>query len=61
MLASWVELSAQLRCAGRRVAITAAERNEVFWVASFRIVPWRQKPAVGVGALSRLVQRAMAC
>jgi len=54
-------VSAQLRCAVRGVAITAAERNEVFCVASFRIVPGRQKPAFGVGALSRLVQSAMAC
>jgi hypothetical protein len=38
--------------------MTAAERNEVFCVASFRIVPRRQKPAFGVGALSRLVQSA---
>ena len=48
-------IRAQLRCAVRRVAITAAERNEVFCVASFRIVPGRQKPAFGVGALSRRV------
>ncbi len=45
-------LPAQLRCAVRRAAITAAERNEVFCVASFRIVPRLQKPAFGVAALS---------
>jgi hypothetical protein len=47
--------SAQLRSAVRRVAITAAERREVFGAASFRIVPRLQKPALGVGAHSRLV------
>jgi hypothetical protein len=46
--------SAQLRSAVRRVAITAAERREVFGAASFRIVPRLQKPAFGVGAHSRL-------
>jgi hypothetical protein len=35
--------------------MTAAERNEVSGVASFRIVPRRQKPTFEVTALSRLV------
>lgn len=48
-------VSAHTGCAVRRVAITAAERNEVYCVASFRTVPRRQKPAFGVAALWRLV------
>ena len=47
--------SAQLRCAVRRIATTAANRNEVIRVANFRIVPTRQKAALGVSALLRLV------
>jgi hypothetical protein len=51
-------LPAQLRCAARTVAIVAAERNEVFRVASFRVPrgKGRQKPAFGAVALSRLVR-----
>lgn len=40
--------AAQLRCALRMAAITAAERNEVLRVTSFRMVPRLQKPAFGV-------------
>jgi hypothetical protein len=47
-----VLLAAQIRSAVRGVAITAAERNEVFGTASFRIVPELQKSAFGVGAHS---------
>ena len=47
--------AAQLRCALRRATITAAARNEVFCVASFRIVARLQKPAFWIGAPSRLV------
>jgi hypothetical protein len=42
-------LAALSGCAVRRVAITAARRNEVSCIASFRIVPRWQKPAFGVG------------
>ena len=38
------------RCAVRVAAITPVERNEVFRVASFRIVPRIQKPAFRVAA-----------
>lgn len=41
--------------ADRSVVITAAERNEVSFLASFRIVPRLRKPAFRGGALSRLV------
>lgn len=55
-----VVLSAQSWCVAERAAITAAERNEVFCVESFRRVPRLQKPAFrvrpfGVGPSSRLV------
>jgi hypothetical protein len=49
-------LSAQLKSAVRRAAITAAERREVFGAASFRIVPRLQRRAFGVDAHSRLVR-----
>jgi hypothetical protein len=53
-------VSAHVRFAVRRVAISAVERNEVFCVTSFRIVRRRQKPDFWVGALgalSRLVDQ----
>jgi hypothetical protein len=53
-------LAAQLRSAVRRAAVAAAERREVFGAAGFRMVPRLRKPAFGVGAHSRLVQRGSA-
>ena len=47
--------SAQLRSEVRAAAITAAGRRQVFGAETFRIVPRLQKPALGVGAHSRLV------
>jgi hypothetical protein len=49
-------LSAQLRSAVQRAAITAADRRQVFGPATSRIVPSLQKPAFGVGAHLRLVR-----
>lgn len=50
---------AHFRCALRRAAIIAAERNAVWRVTRLRIVPRLQKPTFGLGAVQRFIRSSV--